>query len=161
LEVGLAIGIGVVRVVAKDAGRDQRLRGYVTPIVEDPLELDSVDREAHRLPQLARALAARRTDDRIVHVEADVEDRGLDALRERHPARRHRGRDLAPLHRAVEALLDDPRGIVVALQELVEARDVLLVEAEVDAIEEWERPSEVLGTKQAILRVSGLPDRGI
>ena len=136
LEIRLAEGVAVVLVVAEEAWRQRRLRQHAAAVGEQAQVLLGIDSEAHGLAQLAALVAGRRTDDRVLHVEADVEHRRLHLLVEADAASLHLRRKAAVDNDGIEALLDDAAVVVIALQELVEARDALLLAREPDLVEE-------------------------
>ena len=122
--------------MTEDPRRQRRLRGHAAPVEEEPRELPRIDREAHRLPQDARALAGRGPHRGIIHVEAEVVDRRLDALLERDAELLHLLREASLVDHLVEALADHARGVVVALHELVEIRDRFLLAAGFEPFDE-------------------------
>ncbi len=155
-QVDLAKRVRVAGIVAEETGRDRRLGGDAAAVLEHARELARVDDEAHRLPELPAALARGRADDRVLHVEAQVEHRRDHRLLELHPERGHVGRQRARLHDAIEALLDDAGLVVVALEELRERGHVFLVETKLDALEERQRLADVGGIEERALAVVGL-----
>src|SRR6516165_11746181 len=116
----------------------------------------AIDGDAHGLPQPAATLARRRADDGVLHVEADVEDGGLDADVEAHAVRLHGRRQPTALDHRVEALLDDAAVVVVALDELVKLRNVLALAVEGHAIDEGQAPTGVGGIDTAFGDVLGV-----
>src|SRR5262249_24390007 len=127
------------------------LRRHAAAIEEQAQIFLTVDDQAHRLPQLARPIAAGFSDLRVVHVEADVEDRRLDLLIEAHAPLPHFRRQPIVLDVGVEAFLYYASVVVIALQEFVEPWNAFALAREVDAIEE----------RQAAACVSGIDALGL
>jgi hypothetical protein len=155
-EIVLAKGVLVVRVVAEDAGRQQRLSGHAATVQEQLEVLAGVDGYAHGLTQLAAALAGCRAHHRVLHVEADVADARLHRLVQAHAPCLHLRRQPVALDHGVEALLDDAAVVIVALQQLVEARNVFPLAVELDAVDEGHAPSRVCGIDAALGNVRGV-----
>ncbi len=136
---------------------------YAAAVEEDRDIFLGIDGDRDRLAQLARTLGVA-ADDRVLHVEAGVVNRGRDRGIELDTLRLHglgeidlaAGTDVDGL---VETVGRYARGVVVALQELVPVRDILLFQAEHDPVDERQRLAGII--QHAVLAIAWLAFDGI